>query len=153
MSSFDYCSRRRLSMETVKRSVATIATLITLFLIAACGSSVPTAPATTAPAAPASTETTTGTTAPASIGATAGTTAPASTGATAGTTAAAAGGVFDPDNEADSINYSQLATKLGTTPKPSKPYKIGGVVKFLGNQYWKLLAEGMQKKAQELGVT
>lgn len=60
---------------------------------------------------------------------------------------------FDPDNEKDAVNYDQLATKLGPLTKASKPYKIGVVVKFLGNQYWKLLSEGMQSKAKELGVT
>lgn len=60
--------------------------------------------------------------------------------------------VFDPDSEADSLNYADLATKLGAVPKPSKSYRVGVVLKFFGNQYWQLIAEGIQKKADELGI-
>jgi len=59
---------------------------------------------------------------------------------------------FDPDNEKDSLNYDQLTATLGALPKASKPYKFGAVMKFLGNQYWQLLSEGMQSKAKEYGV-
>lgn len=59
---------------------------------------------------------------------------------------------FDPDNETDSLNYDQLTAKFGEVPAPSKPYKFGAVMKFLGNQYWQLLAEGMQSKADEYGI-
>jgi len=59
---------------------------------------------------------------------------------------------FNPDNEKDAVNYSQLHAKLGVVPKAGKPYRIGVVVKFLGNEYWKLLADGMQSKADQYGI-
>jgi len=60
---------------------------------------------------------------------------------------------LDPDNESSSINYDDLTTTFGSVPQPSKSYKLGVIVKFLGNQYWQLLAEGMQTKGDELGLT
>lgn len=59
---------------------------------------------------------------------------------------------FDPDNETDSLNFDQLTAEFGEVPTPSKAYKVGAIVKFLGNQYWQLLAEGMQSKAEEYGM-
>jgi ribose transport system substrate-binding protein len=59
---------------------------------------------------------------------------------------------FDPDNETDSINYDQLTAEFGPVPAASEPYKFGAVMKFLGNQYWQLLSEGMQSKAEEYGI-
>lgn len=59
---------------------------------------------------------------------------------------------LDPDTEPDSIVYSQLKTKFGAVPSPSETYRMGVVVKFLGNEYWKLLADGMQAKAKQYGI-
>ena len=78
------------------------------------------------------------------------TAAPAPTNAPA---APAAGARFDPDNEKDSINWDKLTEKFGPMPKPSKTYKIGSIMKFMGNPYWKLLAKGMEEQAQKYGVT
>jgi ribose transport system substrate-binding protein len=61
-------------------------------------------------------------------------------------------GPFNPDGEIDHISYNQLTTKLGNIPKLRKSYKIGVVVKFLGNDYWKLLADGMQSNAGQYGI-
>jgi len=61
-------------------------------------------------------------------------------------------GPLDPDNEADAIASNRLAERLGPVPKPSRRYRIGVVVKFLGNQYWQLLAEGMQERAERFGM-
>lgn len=61
-------------------------------------------------------------------------------------------GLFDPDNAKGAITYGQLAAKLGPVPKASKSYEIGVVVKFLGNEYWKLLADGMQSRADQYGI-
>jgi len=33
-----------------------------------------------------------------------------------------------------------------------KPYRFGVIMKFLGNQYWQLLANGMHKRARDLGI-
>ncbi|MBP6439990.1 MAG: substrate-binding domain-containing protein [Caldilineaceae bacterium] len=78
--------------------------------------------------------------------------APAAEEAAATEAAAPEAAAFDPDNEADSLNYDQLTAEFGEVPTPSKTYKIGAVMKFLGNQYWQLLAEGMQSKADEYGI-
>ncbi len=78
--------------------------------------------------------------------------APAAEEAAATEAAAPEAAVFDPDNEADSLNYDQLTAEFGEVPAASKPYKFGAVMKFLGNQYWQLLAEGMQSKAGEYGI-
>lgn len=59
---------------------------------------------------------------------------------------------FDPDREKDAIDYYELAELLGPIPKPKKRYRIGVVVKFLGNQYWQLLVKGMESKANDFGL-
>ena len=60
---------------------------------------------------------------------------------------------FDPDNEKDSINWDKLEEKFGPMPQPSKQYKIGSVMKFMGNPYWQLLAKGMEDQAKKYGMT
>ncbi|MBN1873176.1 MAG: substrate-binding domain-containing protein [Anaerolineae bacterium] len=61
--------------------------------------------------------------------------------------------VLDPDNEPNALSYVQLEAQLGPISRASRPYHIGVVLKFLGNQYWQFLAEGVQTRANELGVT
>ena len=78
--------------------------------------------------------------------------APAASTDSAAASESAALPPFDPDNETDSINYDQLTEKFGAVPTPGKKYKFGAVMKFLGNQYWQLLSEGMQSKAAEYGI-
>lgn len=60
---------------------------------------------------------------------------------------------LDPDWEPDGIPAEQLSTRLGTLRKPSKSYRLGGIVQYLGLPYWQLLADGMSSKAVEMGVT
>jgi len=60
---------------------------------------------------------------------------------------------FDPDNEKDSINWDKLDATFGQMPKPSKPYKIGSVMKFMGNPYWQLLAKGMEEEAKKYSMS
>ncbi|MEM4235087.1 MAG: hypothetical protein QXU75_08060, partial [Candidatus Methanomethylicaceae archaeon] len=60
---------------------------------------------------------------------------------------------FDPDNEKDSINWDKLEERFGPVPTPSKPYKIGSIMKFMGNPYWQLLAKGMEDQAKKYGLT
>jgi ribose transport system substrate-binding protein len=57
---------------------------------------------------------------------------------------------FDPDREKDSINFYQLAKISGPVPDARKRYRIGAVLKFFGNRYWQLMADGMQFRADEL---
>lgn len=59
---------------------------------------------------------------------------------------------FDPDREADSLSHEALAERLGPAPAPARPYRLGAVMKFFGNQYWVLLADGMRRRAEELGL-
>lgn len=60
---------------------------------------------------------------------------------------------FDPDNDSSAINSSELEARLGPIPKPSRNYRMGVIVKYLGNQYWQLLSEGMHHKATQLNIT
>ena len=57
---------------------------------------------------------------------------------------------FDPDREKDSVNYDQLAKIAGSVPDARRRYRIGAVLKFFGNRYWQLMADGMQFRADEL---
>ena len=59
---------------------------------------------------------------------------------------------LDPDNEANAMTYADVQETFGPLPRVRKTYRIGVVLKFFGNQYWQLLAEGVQSKADELGV-
>ena len=59
---------------------------------------------------------------------------------------------FDPDREKDSVNYEQLAKISGPVPDARKRYRIGAVLKFFGNRYWQLMADGMQFRADELNM-
>jgi len=61
--------------------------------------------------------------------------------------------LFDPDKETNSITYQNINKNLGNLPLPSKDYRVGVVVKNLGNPYWQLIAEGIQAKADILGIT
>lgn len=76
--------------------------------------------------------------------------APAGTAAAEQTQAATAR--FDPDNEKDSINWDKLDAQFGALPKASKAWKLGSVMKFMGNPYWQLLAKGMEDEAKKNGL-
>jgi ribose transport system substrate-binding protein len=60
---------------------------------------------------------------------------------------------FDPDREVDAMPSSGLLQRFGPLAPPAKPLRFGAVMKFLGNGYWQLLADGMSAKAQALGAT
>jgi ribose transport system substrate-binding protein len=60
---------------------------------------------------------------------------------------------FDPDRETDAMASSGLRQRFGAVPKPAKPLRFGAVMKFLGNRYWQLLADGMSAQALALGAT
>ncbi len=59
---------------------------------------------------------------------------------------------LDPDNEADAMPYAQVEETFGPLSTTEASYKIGVVLKFFGNQYWQLLANGVQDKASQLEV-
>jgi ribose transport system substrate-binding protein len=73
------------------------------------------------------------------------------TGKTAATAAVSkscvAGTPFSTDDAKDSINYTDLESKLGAVPAPKSSVKIGSIMKFLGNQYWIALGDGQSKRA------
>jgi ribose transport system substrate-binding protein len=60
---------------------------------------------------------------------------------------------FDPDREVDAMPSADLLQRFGPVPKPAKPLRFGAVMKFLGNNYWQLLADGMSAKALAMGAT
>lgn len=57
-----------------------------------------------------------------------------------------------PDTEKSAVDYKNLVDLLGAVPVPKKEYRIGVMVKFLGNPFWQKMAGGMQTKADELGI-
>jgi len=59
---------------------------------------------------------------------------------------------FDPDRDADAMPAVDLRQRLGPLIKPTRPLRFGAVVKFLGNHYWQLLADGMSAKSGALGI-
>lgn len=102
--------------------------LLVLVLLSACGGT-PTAPEAAA------------------------TVSPTATATIASSASSASTDQFNPDSEADSINFDQLDTLLGPVPEISRSYQVGVVLKFLGNQYWELLAAGMRDQADGYGIT
>ncbi|MBC7763957.1 MAG: substrate-binding domain-containing protein [Candidatus Saccharibacteria bacterium] len=59
---------------------------------------------------------------------------------------------FSTDDAKDSVNYTDLATKLGAVPKPKSGVKVGSIMKFLGNQYWIALGQGQSKRAATYNI-
>lgn len=55
--------------------------------------------------------------------------------------------IFNPDFDPSAIPYDRLEKKLGKVPATSKKYKMAAILKYLGNQYWILLARGIQSEA------
>ena len=60
---------------------------------------------------------------------------------------------FSTDDATDSINYTDLESTLGPVPEPAEGTTIGSIMKFLGNQYWIILADGQSVAADQFGVT
>jgi ribose transport system substrate-binding protein len=60
---------------------------------------------------------------------------------------------FDPDREVDAMPSAGLRQRFGPVPKPAKTWRFGAVMKFLGNNYWQLLADGMSAEARAMGAT
>lgn len=62
------------------------------------------------------------------------------------------GGQLDPDSAQNAIAYDQVAKKYGQVLRSARKWKIGAVLKFLGNRYWQSIAEGMESRAREVGL-
>jgi ribose transport system substrate-binding protein len=60
---------------------------------------------------------------------------------------------FSTDDATDSINYTDLEATLGPVPEAAPDTTIGSIMKFLGNQYWIILADGQSVAADDFGVT
>lgn len=59
---------------------------------------------------------------------------------------------LDPDNDPDALSYADLVDREGEVPRPARCYRVGALLKFLGNEYWQLVAEGLHEGGAELGV-
>lgn len=59
---------------------------------------------------------------------------------------------FDPDNWPQALLYRDIPLRFGATPTPGRRTVFGVVMKYLGNQYWQLLAQGMSQRARDLGI-
>lgn len=66
--------------------------------------------------------------------------------------AAVGGARFDPDHHPDACRAEELEQRLGPLPRPRGGLRLGAVLKYFGNPYWQLLAEGMDERARQLGV-
>lgn len=60
--------------------------------------------------------------------------------------------IIDPDHAPGAVEYQELVERFGPAPPPDQKYKIGVVMKYFGNQYWQLLAEGMKRQANRFGL-
>ncbi|MEN6623562.1 MAG: substrate-binding domain-containing protein [Smithella sp.] len=66
---------------------------------------------------------------------------------------AAADEAFNPDTETDTIPYSELEAKFGPIPTLDGDISIGSILKNNANEFWLMLAAGMEKAGEELGAT
>jgi ribose transport system substrate-binding protein len=62
------------------------------------------------------------------------------------------GVAFNPDTETDTIPYDQLEAKFGPVPKLEGEITIGSILKNNANEFWLMLADGMQKAGSDLGA-
>jgi ribose transport system substrate-binding protein len=73
------------------------------------------------------------------------------TGTTGAMGATAARPAQNPDK--DALPLAQMAAKLGPLPKPAKAYHLAAILPYYGDEYWQILARGMQSRAMELGIS
>lgn len=59
---------------------------------------------------------------------------------------------FNPDTETDTIPYDELESKLGPTPQIDD-VTVGAILKNNANEFWLMLAAGMEEASSDLGVT
>ena len=52
----------------------------------------------------------------------------------------------------EAVEFERLSELLGPVPVPPKPYRIAAVLNFFGDQYWQIMAAGMQSRANARGV-
>lgn len=63
------------------------------------------------------------------------------------------GAAFNPDTETDTIAYADLEAKFGPVPAIDGDISIGSILKNNANEFWLMLAEGMQKAGADFGAT
>ncbi|MBF0481955.1 MAG: substrate-binding domain-containing protein [Desulfovibrionaceae bacterium] len=57
----------------------------------------------------------------------------------------------NPDKDAAPL--ARLTALLGPLPKPAKAYRLAAILPYYGEEYWQVLARGMQSRAMELGLS
>lgn len=57
---------------------------------------------------------------------------------------------FNPYTETDSLLYEKMSQTLGPIPDVGKRIRATAILKFLGNQQWQWVADGMQTRANHL---
>jgi ribose transport system substrate-binding protein len=72
-------------------------------------------------------------------------------GAVSSTGATGARAAHNPD--ANAVPLAQLAARLGPLPRAAKAYRLAAILPYYGDEYWQILARGMQARAMELGVS
>lgn len=65
----------------------------------------------------------------------------------------AADEAFNPDTEMDTIPYSELEAKFGPIPVLDGDITFGAILKNNANEFWLMLAAGMERAGKELGAT
>ena len=73
----------------------------------------------------------------------------------ASTDAFAASAAFNPDEEADTVAYSDLAAKFGAMDSLSLPKGVsfGSILKNQANEFWLMLGSGMTEEAAKYGAS
>ena len=60
--------------------------------------------------------------------------------------------IVEAQENAAGVSYAEIAGKREPVRNPARRYRLGAVLKYLGNPYCQRLADGMHEKAVELGV-
>lgn len=60
---------------------------------------------------------------------------------------------FNPDTETDTITYAELEEKFGPVPEVTGEVTIGGILKNNANEAWLTMADGMEKAAEDFGIS
>ncbi|MFW6303049.1 MAG: substrate-binding domain-containing protein [Candidatus Sumerlaeota bacterium] len=58
----------------------------------------------------------------------------------------------NPSTHPEAVEYEEMVKQLGPAPQDNANLRVGGVLKFLGNSYWQLLARGIGEKSGQLDL-
>jgi ribose transport system substrate-binding protein len=59
---------------------------------------------------------------------------------------------FDPDREYEVVSFDKVYQKNGPLVRIERQYRLGAVMKFLGNPYWQEVAKGMKQRADDFSI-